>query len=66
MQIRDFHLKFISCTEECDLLGALRRLSRLESPQAMMGDDDGVLTNDWIVWGDAGSGSTLSTALLTA
>lgn len=61
MHIRDFHLKFISCNEECDLLGALRRLSRLEDPQAMMSDKDG-LTNEWIIWGDAGAGSSLSTA----
>jgi hypothetical protein len=62
MHIRDFHLKFVSCSEECDLLGALRRLSRLEDPQAMLSDTDGLMTNDWIVWGDAGTGSTLSTA----
>ena len=66
MQIRDFHLKFITCTEECGgLLSALRRLSRLDDPQAMIGDDDGTISNDWIVWGDAEPGS-LSTALLTA
>lgn len=59
MHIRDFHVKFVSCSEECDLLGALRRLSRLEDPQAMMGDEDS-LTNDWIVWGEAGG--ILSTA----
>lgn len=66
MHIRDFHLKFISCTEECDLLGALRRLSRLEDPQAMMSDDDGLLTNDWTIWGEAEAGSSLSSALVTA
>jgi hypothetical protein len=66
MHIRDFHLKFISCNEECGLLGALRRLSRLEDPQAMTGDNDSLQTNDWIVWGDAGAGSSLSTTLVTA
>lgn len=66
MLIHDFHLKFVSSTEECGLLSALRKLSRLEDPQAMIGDDDSTISNDWIVWGDAGSGSTLSAALLTA
>lgn len=65
MHIRDFHLKFISSTEECDLLGALRRLSRLENPQAMMGDDDS-LTTDWTIWSDTGTGGNLSSALATA
>jgi len=66
MQIRDFHLKFISSTEECGgLLSALRRLSRLDDPQAMIGGDDGTISNEWIVWGDSEPGS-LSTALLTA
>lgn len=64
MHIRDFHLKFVSCTEECDLLGVLRRLSRLESPQAL--SDDDTVANDWIVWTDAGSGRSQSPAPMTA
>lgn len=64
MHIHDFHLKFVSSTEECGLLAALRRLSRLEDPQAMMSDDN-IASSDWIVWNDADP-SFLSTALLTA
>ena len=60
MHIRDFHLKFISCNEECDLLGALRRLSRLEDPQAMLGGAEDGLMNDWVIWGDAGTGTAVS------
>jgi hypothetical protein len=60
MHIRDFHLKFVSCADECGLLGALRRLSRLEDPQAMIGDDDSTIQNDWIVWTEPTGGLALS------
>jgi hypothetical protein len=62
MHIRDFHLKFIACTDECDLLGALRRLSRIEDPQAMRSDDHDGTTGEWIVWSDSGSDPALSLA----
>jgi hypothetical protein len=65
MHIRDFHLKLISSTEECGLLDALRRLSRLESPQAMIGDG-GTTSAEWTIWTEAGNGSSLSSALVTA
>lgn len=66
MHIRDFHLKLISGTEECDLLGALRRLSRLESPQAMIGDDGSTISTDWTIWTETQPGRSLSSALVTA
>ncbi|HYO14398.1 MAG TPA: hypothetical protein VE685_14475 [Thermoanaerobaculia bacterium] len=59
MHIHEFHLKFVSSTEEGGLLAALRRLSRLEDPQAMMSDDD-TIANDWIVWTEAEPGLALS------
>lgn len=55
MSIHAFHVKLMSVSEECGLLGALRRLSLIEDPKAML-DDDGTVNNDWIIWGDAGTG----------
>ena len=55
MHISDFHTKFVSRNEQNVLLGALQKLSQLESLSFLMGEDDTTL-NDWIIWSDTAPG----------
>jgi hypothetical protein len=50
MSIQDFYKKFVSATENNVLVESLRRLSLLDDPKAMLGEDP---TGDWGVWTDA-------------
>jgi len=55
MSIHEFHAKLMSVSEECGLLGTLRKLSLIEDPKAMLGGEDEP-TSEWIVWGETGAG----------
>lgn len=50
MSIQDFYRKFVSTSEENTLVGTLRRLSLLEDPKAMFGEEPG---NEWNIWTEA-------------
>lgn len=51
MYISDFHTKFVAKNEQNVLLGALQRLSHLESLSFLSGEGDEPM-NDWILWSD--------------
>jgi hypothetical protein len=63
MSIRDFHSKFVSGSERNMLFAALRRLSRMESPQRLVALADA--SQGWPVW-DQATGAPPSTALASA
>ncbi|HEX3129243.1 MAG TPA: hypothetical protein VH394_18055 [Thermoanaerobaculia bacterium] len=50
MSIQDFYKKFVSATENNVLVESLRRLSLLDDPKAMLGEDP---TTDWLQWTEA-------------
>jgi hypothetical protein len=56
MHISDFHTKFVSGNEQNVLLGALQKLSRLES-LSFLGEGDEPM-NDWVLWSDTPPGVT--------
>ncbi len=62
MSIRDFHSKFVSGSERNMLFAALRRLSRMESPQLVALAD---ASQGWPVW-DQATGAPPSTSLASA
>lgn len=47
MSIHDFHQKFMSTTENNDLVESLRRLSQLEDPKMMF---EGEESSEWVYW----------------
>jgi hypothetical protein len=49
MSIQDFYNKFVSATENNALVESLRRLSLLEDPKAMLGEEPA----DWLQWTEA-------------
>jgi len=49
MHIQDFHSKLTSRNEESHLFEALRSLSRIEDPRAML-EEIVVPTSDWPNW----------------
>lgn len=55
MHISDFHTKFVSGNEQNVLLGALQKLSRLESLSFLTGEDNEPM-NDWVLWSDTAPG----------
>lgn len=57
MHISDFHSKLVTGNEQNVLLGALQKLSRLESLSLLSGEDNEPM-NDWIVWADTPPGVT--------
>jgi hypothetical protein len=65
MSIHEFHAKLMSVSEECGLLGTLRKLSLIEDPKAMLSDDDTV-SNDWIIWGEASGSPSQRLAVVEA
>ena len=62
MSIRDFHSKFVSGSERNMLFLALRRLSRMESPQRLIALADA--SPGWPVWD--GTSASSSAALASA
>jgi hypothetical protein len=52
MHISDFHTKFVTGNEQNVLLGALQKLSRLESLSFLSGEDNEPM-GEWIVWMDS-------------
>lgn len=61
MYISDFHTKFVSENEQNVLLGALQKLSRLESLSFLTGEDNDPMS-DWILWADGSPGVTNAVA----
>ena len=51
MSIQDFYKKLVSATENNVLVESLRRLTLLDDPKAMLGEDP---TVDWSVWTEGG------------
>lgn len=49
MSIQDFYKKFVSATENNVLVDSLRRLSLLDDPKAMLGEEP----TDWLQWTEA-------------
>jgi len=50
MSIQDFYRKFVSVSEDNALVETLRRLSLLEDPKAMFGNEPAA---DWSQWSEA-------------
>lgn len=48
MHIHDFHSKFVSANEECNLFEALRSLSQVENPQSVF--EGPTTAGDWVTW----------------
>ena len=61
MHISDFHKKFVSRNEQNVLLGALQKLTHLESLSFLTGEGDEPLS-DWLFWADGTSGMTNAVA----
>ncbi|HKV12187.1 MAG TPA: hypothetical protein VJ725_28840 [Thermoanaerobaculia bacterium] len=61
MHISDFHTKFVSGNEQNVLLGALQKLSRLESLSFLTGEDNEPMS-DWVIWADGTTGMTNAVA----
>lgn len=62
MHISDFHTKFVTGNEQNVLLGALQKLSRLESLSFLSGEDNEPM-NDWVLWSDTPPGVTNAMAV---
>jgi hypothetical protein len=56
MHIQDFHSKLTSSNDEGHLFAALRNLSRIENPSAMLkGESDIVPMGEWPAWPPIGA-----------
>jgi|GEM_PF-3964220 len=64
MSIRDFHSKFVSGGERNTLFAALRRLSRMESPQSLIALAEAA-GGGWPVW-DQATGAPPTSAFASA
>lgn len=47
MHIHDFHTKFVSMSEDCNLFQALRNLSLVEDVKSLLADGVGM---EWVPW----------------
>jgi hypothetical protein len=50
MHIHEFHHKFTSTAEPCDLFAALRSLCHIEDAKDLIGGDTGYILVDWSQW----------------
>lgn len=50
MHIQDFYSKLTSATEESRLFQALRSLSRIEDPKAVLNADPDMPMTEWAAW----------------
>lgn len=50
MHIQDFYSKLTSATEESRLFQALRTLSRIEDPKAVLNADSDTPMTEWAAW----------------
>jgi hypothetical protein len=57
MHIHDFYSKLTSATEESRLFQALRTLSRLEDPKAVINPDPNTTNTEWAAWPAIGTGA---------